>query len=184
MNSPAINFLPWRLRGIAPAVVTFHDLRVPYLFPKANGLRGWVVRTMARRSAGCIATNAADLTRLQQWTDKPLRHIPIGSNIDAYDPNHVEIAEARDRRIELPRDGGGGFPRDADSVGVDHDDLRGTAFVGVCNRYASARGGQDADDDERRATPPAHRVALPTADGVADGDVPSIPSAASRSCRA
>ena len=96
MNSPAINFLPWRLRGIAPAVVTFHDLRVPYLFPKANGLRGWVVRTMARRSAGCIATNAADLTRLQQWTDKPLRHIPIGSNIDAYDPNHVEIAEARD----------------------------------------------------------------------------------------
>ena len=39
MRSPAINLLPWRLKGVAKTVVTFHDLRVPYLFPKACRLR-------------------------------------------------------------------------------------------------------------------------------------------------
>jgi glycosyltransferase involved in cell wall biosynthesis len=96
MRSPAINFLPWRLKGVVPTVVTFHDLRVPYLFPKAGGLREWAVRFLARRAAGCIATNAADFQALRNWTDGPLRQIPIGSNIDAYQPNHVELAEVRD----------------------------------------------------------------------------------------
>ena len=95
MNSAAINYLPWRLRRLAPTVVTFHDLRVPYLFPKAGKLRERVVRGMARRAAGCIATNAADFATLQGWTAAPLCQIPIGSNIDAYEPNHVEIAEVR-----------------------------------------------------------------------------------------
>ena len=96
MRALAIHYLPWRLRGVAPAVVTFHDLRVPYLFPKAGGLRTAAVRGLARRAAGGIATNAADLDTLRGWTDTPLRQIPIGSNIDAYEPNHVEIAEVRD----------------------------------------------------------------------------------------
>ncbi len=96
MRSAAINYLPWRLRGVAPTVVTFHDLRVPYLFPKAGGLRPRVVRALAARSTGCIATNAADFRVLQGWTDDPVRQIPIGSNIDAYEPNHVEIAEVRE----------------------------------------------------------------------------------------
>lgn len=95
MNSPAVSFLPWRLKGVAPTVVTFHDLRVPYLFPKAGGLRERAVRGLARRAAGSIATNAADLRRLQGWTESPIRQIPIGSNIDAYQPNHIEIAEVR-----------------------------------------------------------------------------------------
>jgi glycosyltransferase involved in cell wall biosynthesis len=96
MRSPAINFLPWRLKGVAPTVVTFHDLRVPYLFPKAGGLRDWAVRFLARRAAGCIATNAADFRALREWTQGPVSQIPIGSNIDVYRPNHVEVAEARD----------------------------------------------------------------------------------------
>lgn len=96
MNSPAISYLPWRLKGVAPTVVTYHDLRVPYLFPKAGRLRELAVRGLARRAAGCIATNAADLRQLRQWDVSPLRQIPIGSNIDAYVPNHVEIAEVRD----------------------------------------------------------------------------------------
>ena len=95
MNSPAVSFLPWRLKGVAPTVVTFHDLRVPYLFPKAGGLRERAVRGLARRAGGCIATNAADVRRLQGWTHSPIRQIPIGSNIDAYEPNHIEIAEVR-----------------------------------------------------------------------------------------
>lgn len=97
MNSAAINYLPWRLRGVSPVVVTFHDLRVPYLFPKAGGLRERVVRGLSRRAAGVIATNAADFATLQQWTAAPVRQIPIGSNIDAHEPNHVEIAEVREQ---------------------------------------------------------------------------------------
>jgi glycosyltransferase involved in cell wall biosynthesis len=95
MRSPAIFYLPWRLRGIAPVVVTFHDLKPPYLFPKAGGLREAAVRGLARRAAGRIATNPTDHAQLVAWTDGPTRQIPIGSNIDAYEPNHVEIEEAR-----------------------------------------------------------------------------------------
>lgn len=97
MRSPAINYLPWRLKGFMVTVVTFHDLKVPYLFPKAGGLRERVVHTMARRADGCIATNAADDRTLHNWTDKPVRRIPIGSNIDAYEPNHIELAEVREQ---------------------------------------------------------------------------------------
>ncbi|MBP6015974.1 MAG: glycosyltransferase family 4 protein [Candidatus Promineofilum sp.] len=96
MRSPAISFLPWRLKAIAPTVVTFHDLRVPYLFPKAGGLREGAVRGLARRAQGCIATNPADYRQLLDWAGGPVRQIPIGSNIAAHEPNHVEIAEARD----------------------------------------------------------------------------------------
>jgi glycosyltransferase involved in cell wall biosynthesis len=95
MRAVAIHYLPWRLRGVAPTVVTFHDLRVPYLFPKAGGLRTAAVRGLARRAAGVIATNAADEATLRDWGIATLRQIPIGSNIDAYEPNHVEIAEVR-----------------------------------------------------------------------------------------
>src|SRR5690606_35589514 len=96
MRSPAINFLPWRLKGVVPTIVTFHDLRVPYLFPKAGRLRERVVRGLARRAQGCIATNSEDFNTLIGWTERPVRQIPIGSNIDAYEPSHVETAEVRD----------------------------------------------------------------------------------------
>ncbi|MDX1665425.1 MAG: glycosyltransferase family 4 protein [Candidatus Promineifilaceae bacterium] len=64
MRSAAINLAPWRLRGLAPVVVTFHDLRVPYLFPKAGPLRRLAVRFTARRASGVITTNPADAERL------------------------------------------------------------------------------------------------------------------------
>lgn len=95
MNSAAINYLPWRFKSIGPVVVTFHDLRVPYLFPKAGNLRERAVRGLARNAAACIATNRTDFMQLLRWTDNPIRRIPIGSNIDSYAPNHVEIEEAR-----------------------------------------------------------------------------------------
>jgi glycosyltransferase involved in cell wall biosynthesis len=97
MRSPAIHFLPWRLKSIVPTVVTFHDLRVPFLFPKAGRLREVTIRGLARRAAGNIATNTADFRTLQQWADRPARQIPIGSNIDVYEPNHIEIAEVREK---------------------------------------------------------------------------------------
>ncbi|UCC78094.1 MAG: glycosyltransferase, partial [Anaerolineales bacterium] len=57
---PAINFLPLRFRLSArrPRVLaTFHDLRVPYLLPKAGALRRWVNLWLARWSDAAIATN-------------------------------------------------------------------------------------------------------------------------------
>ena len=97
MNSPAINFLPWRSTPILPTVVTFHDLRVPYLMPKAGSLREKALIFMARRASGSIATNAADLVRLQEWSNQPSAEIPIGSNIEANHANHIEIAEIREQ---------------------------------------------------------------------------------------
>jgi glycosyltransferase involved in cell wall biosynthesis len=78
---PAINFLPHRLR--VPVVTTFHDLKVPYLFPKAGPLRGWVVRALAQASAAAITTNPEDTARAAGFLPEgQLREIPIGSNID------------------------------------------------------------------------------------------------------
>lgn len=97
MRSPAINFLPWRLKGITQTVVTFHDLRVPYLFPKAGSLRKRSLIFMARQASGCIFTDPADYQEMRELTDRPVCHIPIGSNIDAYGPNHLEIEEVREK---------------------------------------------------------------------------------------
>lgn len=96
MSSPAINLLPWRLKPVACTVVTFHDLRPPYLFPKAGALRERALRGMARSAHGVIVTNAADEAQVRAWTDQPVARIPIGSNIKVYRPNHVEVAEAHD----------------------------------------------------------------------------------------
>ncbi len=86
--SPFIHFLPDALRPV-PVVTTFHDLRYPYLFPKAGSLRDWIVRRLARASAGVIATNHEDAARLR---DLKLALIPIGSNISA---NDVKPADRR-----------------------------------------------------------------------------------------
>lgn len=88
---PAVNLLPWRLKLLRnrPLIVTtFHDLRVPYLFPKAGVLREWAITLMALGSDGAIVTNVEDLLnlrrrfeRLRRFPLTPIRHIPIGSNI-------------------------------------------------------------------------------------------------------
>ncbi len=96
MRSAAVNFLPWRLKHVVKTAVTFHDLRVPYLFPKAGGLRQTAVHFMAKQANGAVATNPEDYTILTGLLTTPVRQIPIGSNITTYTPNHVETAEARE----------------------------------------------------------------------------------------
>jgi glycosyltransferase involved in cell wall biosynthesis len=88
--SPFVHFLPNMVH--APLVTTFHDLRFPYLFPKAGKLRTWIVNHLARKSDAVIATNHEDG---QQLSDLNQQHIviPIGSNIMSelpqdYDRNH------------------------------------------------------------------------------------------------
>ena len=94
MKSPAANLLPWRLRGLVKTAVTFHDLRVPYLLPKAGRLRRLAVNFMAQQAHGVIATNPEDYTILDQLNNQ-IRQIPIGSNIDAYRPQPAAIEAAR-----------------------------------------------------------------------------------------
>jgi glycosyltransferase involved in cell wall biosynthesis len=76
-----------------PVVVTFHDLLVPYLFPKAGLVREWVNRLLARTASATVATNQEDAARLRSWGVCDVEVIPIGSNI----PNNPPVDFDRDR---------------------------------------------------------------------------------------
>lgn len=79
--APLIHLLPALIRQI-PFVTTFHDLRVPYLFPKAGLLRDWWVLRLARDADGAIVTNGEDERELfRAGGVRRIERIPIGSNI-------------------------------------------------------------------------------------------------------
>lgn len=108
---PAIDLLPWRLRRLQqrPAiVVTAHDLRLPYLLPKADRLRRWVTTRLLSDADALIVTNAADAAALRSAAPagrelyrppraltNPLWTIPIGSNIAPAPPPGYERAAWR-----------------------------------------------------------------------------------------
>jgi glycosyltransferase involved in cell wall biosynthesis len=79
---PSVNLLPLALRGLgpgAPFVVTFHDLKDPYLFRGAGRLRPLANALLRRFADAVVVTNDEDL----DLTRGPgVRQIPIGSNID------------------------------------------------------------------------------------------------------
>jgi glycosyltransferase involved in cell wall biosynthesis len=75
--SPWIHFYPQFIK--VPFVTTFHDLRFPYLFPKAGFLRDWIVMHLAKVSNRIIVTNHEDFARIEDLPFASL--IPIGSNI-------------------------------------------------------------------------------------------------------
>jgi glycosyltransferase involved in cell wall biosynthesis len=106
---PAINLLPLRLRtgtGSRPnTVVTFHDLKVPYLLPKAGPLRWWVNLALARWSDAVIVTNAEDFARLSTYSFvHSLSLIPIGSNIRPDPPPSYDRENWRARWGVKPND--------------------------------------------------------------------------------
>jgi glycosyltransferase involved in cell wall biosynthesis len=88
-----VNVLPWLLRmrgGKPPVVVTFHDLKEPYLLPKLGALRHIATMVLAAGADGVVITNSEDLKRIAgrtadraalRWGRRPVRAIPIGSNI-------------------------------------------------------------------------------------------------------
>lgn len=78
---PAINLLPGALAKHVPTLVTFHDLRVPYLFPKAGFLRWKSIVGMAKGASACITTNVEDRDTLLAEGVRSVFMIPIGSNI-------------------------------------------------------------------------------------------------------
>jgi glycosyltransferase involved in cell wall biosynthesis len=103
--SAPIHFLP-RLCVLRPGrsttrplktVVTFHDLRIPYLFPKAGRLRPAAVTYLARSASGVIVTDPADEVELRRRGIVRLVQIPIGSNIAPAPPAGYERAAWRAR---------------------------------------------------------------------------------------
>jgi glycosyltransferase involved in cell wall biosynthesis len=86
---PAINFLP-RRAGRQRIVVTFHDLKVPYLFPKAGPLRDRAVTMLALHADAAIVTNRADELALNPRQVGRIARIPIGSNIALCLPDNYD----------------------------------------------------------------------------------------------
>jgi len=95
---PAANAIPWWL-GRRTAVLTagtYHDLLVPYLFPKAGRVRSWVTRLPARTADLILTTNADDHARVAKWPVRG-RHalVPIGSNVPDAPPAGYDHAAWR-----------------------------------------------------------------------------------------
>ncbi len=92
-----VNWLPWYLkrRGSKTKVVTtLHDLRIPYIFPKAGLLRWQSMLALARHSDAVICTNREDVQRLEMELSpknrSSLNHIPLGSNVEANPPDDFD----------------------------------------------------------------------------------------------
>lgn len=133
---PAINLLPARLHWLRPRpriVVTAHDLRLPYLFPKADLLRTWVTTRLFNAADALIVTNADDQRRVAGRADRdrelysprhavraPVYVIPIGSNIEPQPP--ATYTRAAWRR----------------QLGAQPDDVV-IAYFGLLNRTKGAR---------------------------------------------
>jgi len=86
---PFIHVAPALIRSwaIRPLVaVTFHDLRVPYLFPKAGHLRLQALRVMAKMADAAIVTNPGDLAAITGWGVRTVHPIVIGSNVPNQPP--------------------------------------------------------------------------------------------------
>lgn len=97
--SPWIHFIPQV--APCPVITTFHDLRFPYLFPKAGKLRQWIVNHLASKSAGVIMTNDDDFSRL---THHHRALIPIGSNIANVSLSEKDYAHWRQSAGAQPDD--------------------------------------------------------------------------------
>ena len=95
---PAVNALPLFVPGV-PVVTTFHDLLVPYLFPKAGALRWWANLALAGRSDAVIVTNVQDQECLEEYAWLQGTHlIPIGSNVPCSPPAGYDAAAWRQSR--------------------------------------------------------------------------------------
>ena len=109
---PAINLLPLRLRLLRhrpKCVVTFHDLKVPYLFPKAGSLRAVPAALLARFSDAVVVTNVEDSVQIAnagvrrregtrtRYGGRPLYTIPIGTNIPVKPPADYDRQIWRER---------------------------------------------------------------------------------------
>jgi polysaccharide biosynthesis protein PslF len=92
----AVNMLPLWLRrraGGPGLVTTLHDLRVPYLFPRAGRLRQLAMEILMRGSHAAIFVDPADLVKAGPGAGR--RWIPVASNIPRTLPRDFDRAAAR-----------------------------------------------------------------------------------------
>jgi glycosyltransferase involved in cell wall biosynthesis len=111
-----ICLLPGLLRALRPrmrSVTTFHDVRVPYLFPRAGSLRESALRLLARTSHAVVAADQRDLAAMRPFTRQTL-HIPIGPNVACAAPDGYD-------RVAFRR-----------TLGVEPDDLA-LVYFGLLN---------------------------------------------------
>jgi glycosyltransferase involved in cell wall biosynthesis len=88
---------PLLLRALRPGVrvtTTFHDARVPFVFPKAGPVRPLSIRVMAQASHAVLAADGGDLRALGGPSP---RHncVPIGSNVPCHPPEGYDRAAFR-----------------------------------------------------------------------------------------
>ncbi len=96
-----VNYLP-RLLQKQPhrpkIVTTFHDLRIPYLFPKAGKLRQKAIFDLAKYSDAVICTNIEDAENLRRHTwATHLSEIPLGNNVPLAPPPNFDRAVWRQK---------------------------------------------------------------------------------------
>lgn len=100
-----ICLLPLLMRRIRPGLrsaTTFHDVRVPYLFPRASGLRSKAIQLLARTSDTVIAADSGDLSSLGGPSPRHVQ-IPIGANIACQPPEGYDRSAFR-RELDLGDD--------------------------------------------------------------------------------
>lgn len=147
-----ICLLPLYLRLRRPDarfVTTFHDTRVPYLFPKAGPLRRVAVRVLAAASHAVLAADVNDL----RWLGGPSsRHfqVPIGSNLADQAPAGYDPDSFRRERL-----------------GAQPGDLV-VAYFGFLNSSKGVETLLDAFDTVRRARPDARLMLLGGEAGASD----------------
>src|SRR2546423_4013153 len=89
----AVSWLPGWLRRRCPGLrtlATFHDLRVPYLFPKAGRLRAAVRDRLVRGVDAAVFTDRADWAAAAPVRAGGRYWIPIGSNLAPAPPADYE----------------------------------------------------------------------------------------------
>ncbi|MDM8532162.1 glycosyltransferase family 4 protein [Anaerolineales bacterium HSG25] len=98
-----VNWLPWYLkqrRQKTRVVTTFHDLRVPYIFPKAGRFRWRSMLALARHSDAVICTNREDIATLERHgigaeNPQKIHLIRLGNNVRPQPPADFERATWR-----------------------------------------------------------------------------------------
>ena len=96
-----IHFLPRFI--VPPSIVTLHDLRPPYLFPKAGRLRERAIWTLSQGAEGVIVTNQQDYNDCSARHGMPaIEQIQIGSNIPCAPPETFSASKWRLERGITP----------------------------------------------------------------------------------
>ncbi len=170
---PAINGLPGWLRRRVPGlrvITTMHDLREPYLFPKAGRTRRWVNRVLMGQSAAVVVTNPQDAAALPPDLARKAAGIPIGANITPHPPpgwSRESWRAARDIPLDVPLAAYFGFLNSSKGLDTLLRALQQVRAGGAPVHLLMVGGGIGSSDPTNRAT--AAAITRLTRDlGVAD----------------